>query len=164
MAPADRNLFDFHLELDGKEEDFGVEAPAFDALQAEDDLGRGPLEGLEAALGVLEGETHGGAGDGVETSAEETPVKRLMRGLLGGVEPAGADGDVRALVDGGHQEFGLFHGGGEVGVGEHDDLAGGLEEAVADGVALALVAWVLEETEARVFRHPTLDDRGCVVG
>ena len=156
------------FELAGDEEDFGVEAPALDGLEAEDSLGGFALEGLEAALGVFEGKAHDAAGDPVEAAAEEAAVEGLVGGLFLFVEPAGADGYVGAVVDGGEEELGFFHGGGEVGVGEHDDVAGGLEEAVADGVALALVAGVLDEMEAGVTGHPILDNgdgfvRGAVV-
>ncbi len=79
-------------------------------------------------------------------------------------EPAGADGDVGAGVEGGEETLGFFDGRGEVGVSEHDDLARGLEEAVADGVAFAAVAVVVDEMEVGVSGHPALDDVGGVVG
>ena len=100
----------------------------------------------------------------VETAAEEAAVERLVDGLFLLVEPAGADGDVGAVVDCGDEALGFFDGGGEVGVGEHDDFAGGLEEAVADGVAFAAVAGILDEVEAGVRGHPLLDDGGGVIG
>ena len=86
-----------------------------------------------------------------------------MDGLAGAVHPARADGDVGAVGDGGEEALGLFHGGGEVGVGEHDDVAGGLEQAVAHGVALAFVAGVLHQVEAGMLEHPALHDGGGVV-
>ncbi len=86
-----------------------------------------------------------------------------MNGLAGAVHPAGADGDVGAVFEGGDQALCLFHGGREVGVGEHDDVAGGLQEAVADGVAFALVAGILDEMEAWMDGHPALNDGGGVV-
>ena len=119
----------------------------------EDGLGGGAVEGFEAALGVGEGQAHDHARDPVEAAAEELAVERLVDGLAAAVEPAGADGDVGAVVDGGEEALGFFDGRGEVGVGEHDDIAGGLEDAVADAVALAAVAGVLEEAEVGVCGH-----------
>ena len=101
-------------------------------------------EGLEAALRVGEGQAHDGAGDRVETAAEELAVERLANGLARALKPAGADGDVGAVGDGGEEAFGFFHGRGEIGVSEHDDLAEGLQQAVAHAVALAVVAGILE--------------------
>ena len=164
VAPGYGDFHDGVLQLARDEEDLGVEAPALDGLEAEDCLGGVALEGLEAALRVLEGKADDFAGDPVETAAEEAAVDGLVDGLLLLVEPAGADGYVGAVVDGFDEALGFFDGGGEVGVGEHDDVACGLEEAVADGVAFAAVAGVLDEMQAGVRGPPALDDGGCAVG
>ena len=164
VAPGDGDFDDGVFELAGDEEDFGIEAPALDGLEAENRLRSFAAKGLEATLRVLEGKAHDLAGDPVETAAEEAAVERLVGRLLLLVEPAGADGYVGAGVEGGDEALGFFDGGGEVGVGEHDDIAGGLEQTVADGVALAAVAGILDEMEAGVGGHPMLDDGGGVVG
>src|SRR6185437_11658542 len=131
----------------GDEEDFGVEAPALDGLETEDDLGCVALKGFEAALRVLERQADELAGDPVEATAEEAAVERLVDGLALLVQPAGADGDVGTGVEGFEETLGFLDGRGEVGVGEHDDLAGGLKHAVADGEALAAVAVVVDEVQ-----------------
>ncbi len=92
--PGYGDFYDGVLELAGDEENFRVETPALDGLEAEDGLRCVSLEGFEAALRVLEGQAHDLAGNPVETAAEEAAVERLMHGLLLLVEPAGADGYV----------------------------------------------------------------------
>ena len=163
VAPGDRDLLDGIAEFAGDEENLRIESPTLDGLEAEDDLGGWPGKGFEAALGVLEGQAHDSAGDPVETAAEELAVKRLVNGLAGAVHPAGTDGDIGAVVDGGDKALGLLHGGGQVGVGEHDDVASGLEETVSDGVAFPAVAGVLNEVQTGVVGHPMLDDGSGVV-
>ncbi len=130
VAPGDRNLADNVLQLAGDEEYLGIEAPALDGLEAEDDLRGLAFEGLEAALRVFVGQAHDGAGDPVEATAEELAVEGLVDGLPGAVHPARTDGNVGAVGDGVEEALGFFHWGGEIGVGEHDDVAGGLQEAV----------------------------------
>jgi hypothetical protein len=90
--------------------DLRVEAPALDGLELEDGLGGLAGEGLEAALGVGKGQAHDEAGDDVEAAAEELAVEGLALGLAVALQPAGADGDVRALLDGGKEAFGLLDG------------------------------------------------------
>jgi len=164
VAPGDGDFDDGVFELAGDEEDFGIEAPALDGLEAENRLCSVAAEGLEAALRVLEGQAHDLAGNPVEAAAEEAAVERLVDGLLLLVEPAGADSDVGAGIDCGDEALGFFDGGGEVGVGEHHNLSRSLEEAVADRVAFAAVAGILDEMKAGVRGHPLLDDGGGVVG
>jgi hypothetical protein len=164
VAPGDGDFNDAEFEFAGDEEDFGVEAPALDGLEAEDGLSGFAFEGFEAALGIFEGEADDATCDPVETAAEEAAVDGLVDGLLLFVEPAGADGDVGTGVDGGEEELGFLDGSGEVGVGEHDDVAGGLEETIADGVAFAAVAGIFDEVKARGAGHPLLDDGDGVVG
>ena len=128
VAPGDGDFDDLVAEAAGDEEKLGVETPALDGLKAEDDLGGFAFEGLEAALGVFVREAHDLARDPVEAAAEEAAVERLVDGLALLVEPAGADSDVGAGVEGGKEALGFFDGRGEVGVGEEDGLADGLEE------------------------------------
>ena len=116
-------------------------------LQPEDDLGGGAREGFEAALGVLEGEAHDHARDPVEAAAEEPAVEGLMDGLAADVEPAGSDGDVGAVAMAAKRRSASSHGRGEVGVGEHDDLAEAVEDSVANAEALAAVGAVIEEAD-----------------
>src|ERR1700729_4236581 len=78
VTPGDRNLADDVLQLAGDEEDFRIEAPALDGLEAEDDLSGIALEGLEAALRVFVRQSHDSAGDPIETAAEELAGGGLM--------------------------------------------------------------------------------------
>ena len=164
VAPGDGDFFNVVAAAQGDEEDFGVEAPALDALQLEDGLRGGAAEGFEAALGVGEGEAHDHARDEVEAAAEELAVERLMDGLAADFEPARADGDVGAVADGVEEALGFGHGRGEVRVGEHDDVAGAVEDAVADAVAFAAVDAVFEEANAGIFGGEGLNDGGCRIG
>ena len=163
VGPTDGDFVDAVAALAGDEENFGIEAPALDGLQLEDGLRGGAGEGLEAALRVSVGQAHDGAGDAVEAAAEKLPVKRLADGLAGALEPAGADGDVCAGGDGGEEAFGFFNGRGEIGVGEHDHFAEGVENAVAHTVALAVVAGILEEPDLGVVFCEGADDFGGLV-
>ena len=162
VAPGDGDFADDVFEFAGDEEDLGIEAPALDRLEAEDDLRCLAFEGLETALRVFVRQAHDGAGDPVETAAEELAIERLVNCLAGAVHPARTDGNVGAVADGVEEALGFFHRGGEIGVGEHDDIAGGLQETVADRVAFAAVAWVLHQVKAGMLDHPALND-GCGV-
>src|SRR5581483_7642324 len=104
------NFDDGVAELAGDEEDFGVEAPALNGLEAEDDLRGLAFEGLEAALSVLVREAHELAGDPVEAAAEEAAVERLVHGLALFFEPAGADRDVGPGVECGEETLGFLDG------------------------------------------------------
>ena len=158
MAPGDGNFNDGVAKLTGDEEDLRIESPALDALQAEDDLGGLTPEGLEAALGVFERQAHHAAGNAIEAAAKDLAVERLLNGLAGAIHPAGAYGNVSAGVNGGEKAVGLFHGCGEVGVSEHNDVARGLQETIADGVAFAAIARIFDQVETRVEIHPALYD------
>jgi len=129
VGPADGDFLDVIAALEGDEENFRIESPAFDGLELEDGLGGGAGEGFESALSVGEGQAHNEAREGVETSAEDLAVEGLAMGLAAGGEPAGADGDIGAVGNGLEEAFGFFDRGREVGVGEHDDIAEGVEDA-----------------------------------
>src|SRR5580692_6896090 len=135
VGPTHGDFVDAVAALAGDEENFRIEAPALDGLQLEDSLRGGAGEGFEAALRVGVGQTHDEAGDAVEAAAEELAVEGLADGLAGALEPAGADGDVCAGGDGGEEAVGFLNGRGEIGVGEHDHFAEGVEDAVAHAVA-----------------------------
>ena len=79
------------------------------------------------------------------------------------IQPARADRDVRALADRGQQPLGLFHRRREVGVGEHHDLAGGVQHSVADAIALAPVHRVFYQAHHRIARGESADDFGSLV-
>ena len=121
-------------------------------------------KGLESALGVFVGQTHDGACEAVVATTKEAPVKRLMLCLSFLVQPARADGDVRALGDGLEQQLSLFDRGGKVRVGEHNDSTGGLQKAVPDREALATVGRIFEQKQLVMLFPPVLHDLGGPVG
>lgn len=148
----------------GDEEDFDVEAEAFDALTGGDGGGGGAAEEFEAALGVAVGEAGDEAHDEVKELAAGFPEGGLADADEGAVEGTGADGAVGVVgVDGGPEFVEFVDGGGEVGVGEEDPVALGFLHAVADGVAFAAVAGVLEEAEAGVAGGEIAGDGGGLV-
>ncbi len=157
VAPGDGDLDDRVLQLACNEEDFWVEPPALDGLKAEDGLGGFAAEGLKTALGVLVGQADQAAGDAVEAAAKKTAVDGLVDGLFLLIEPARADGNVSTGVNRFEEAFGFFDGGGEIGVGEHDDIAASLQEAVANGVAFAAVSGIADELDLRSAGHPSLN-------
>ena len=163
VGPAYGDFDDAIAALEGDEENLGIEAPALDGLELEDGLRGGAGEGFKAALRVGVRQAHDGAGDGVETSAEELAVERLANGLARALKPAGADGDVGAGGDGGKEAVGFFDGRGEIGVSEHDDFAEGVENAVAHAVTLSMIAGVLEHADFRVFGGKGAYDLGGLV-
>ena len=147
VSPGDRNLDDPIAVLDGDEQNLRVKAPVLDGLELKHSLRCPASECLEAALGVGEGQVHDGAGNGVEAAAEELAVERLALRLAVGLEPAGANGDVRALANGVKEAFGLLDGRREVGVGEENHIAPRRQHSGAHAVAFAAVAGVLEQAQ-----------------
>ncbi len=164
VAPGYRHLFDTKTELARDEQDLRIETPTLDRLQAKDILRRLMLEGFEAALGVHIRQTHHRAGEPVVAAAEEPAVHGLVRGLFLFIEPARTDGDIRAVFECLEEALGLLNGGGQIGVGEHDDLAGGLQQTVTHGVTFAAIARVFHKRELRVHRSPAVYHRGGVIG
>jgi hypothetical protein len=86
------------IALEGDEENLRIEAPALDGLELEDGLGGLAGEGLEAALGVGEGQAHDEAGDGVEAAAEELAIERLANGSGGLSQASGSRWRCRRLA------------------------------------------------------------------
>jgi len=160
VSPTDGDFVDAVTALASDEENLGIEAPALDGLELEDGLRGGAGEGFEAALRVSVRQAHDGAGDGVETSAEELTVERLANGLARALEPAGTDGDVGSRGDGGDEAVGFLDGRGEIGVSEHDHFSKGVENAVADAVTLSMIAGILEHADFRVFCDESVYDGG----
>src|ERR1039458_5108460 len=139
MSPAHRHLNHLVTAFEGDKENLRIKAPALDGLELEDGLRGGAGECFESALGIGKAQSHDGAGEGVEAAAEKLAVERLAMSLPAFFQPSRSDGDVRALVDGGKQQFSLLDGDRKSGVGEHDDVAMGLQQAGAHAVALAAV-------------------------
>ena len=163
VGPAHGDFNDAVAALESDEKDLRIEAPALDGLELEDSLRGGARKGLEAALGVGEGQTHDRMGDHVEAAAEELAVERLADGLARAFEPARANGDVGSAGDGGKKAVGFFDGGGEICVGKHDHFAEGVENAIAHAVALSTIARILEHAELGGVGGEGLDDLGSLV-
>ena len=160
VSPAYGDFDDAVTALASDEENLWVEAPALDGLELEDGLRGGAGEGFEAALRVGIGQTHDGAGDGIEAAAEELAVERLANGLARALEPAGADGDVSSGGDGGDETVRFLNGRGEVGVSEHDPFSERVKNAVADAITLSMIARILKHADLRVFGGEGIYDGG----
>ena len=135
-------------------EELDVEGEPLRAQRPEQPVGGGPGERLQAALRVPDArEPEGPHGDVEGTGASPAPEGLGVQDLAVVVRPAGDD-HVRARgaqVPGRPQHLGDV--GGEVGVGEGHDLAGGGECSGPHGGALAVV---LGEAD-----HPVAEgDRG----
>lgn len=164
VIPAYGDFEDAELVFLGDEEDFDVEAEAFDALTGGDGGSGGAAEEFEAALGVAVGEAGDETHDEVEELAAGFPEGGLADADEGAVEGAGADGAIGFPgLDGGPEFVEFVDGGGEVGVGEEDPVTLGFLHAVAHGIAFAAVAGVFEEADAGIAGGEIADDLGGLV-
>ena len=111
--------------------------PALDALELKNGLCGLAGEGLEAALRVSEGQPHDHSSNQVEAAAEKLAVQRLLNGLAPALQPARADGHVGTSPNGIEEAMRLLHGRGEIGVSKHNNLAVGVQHAIANAVAVA---------------------------
>lgn len=90
-------------------------------------------------------------------------MKRLLNGLAGAIKPARSDRAIGSSVERLNQALSFDHGGGPVGVGEHDDIAGGLQDSIAHGMAFAKIAGILDQVQPRIAIHLCFDDGSRVV-
>src|SRR5437868_107588 len=99
VSPGYGHFHDFELVAKSDVDDLRVEAPAIDAL-ARENLGGGAAgKRLESALGVAERKTHQHPDEQVKGTREDAAAERLTHELQRRVEPARADGHVRALFE-----------------------------------------------------------------
>src|ERR1035438_9779961 len=151
VRPAHGNFLDPESTLKGDKENLRVEAPALDGLELKDSLRRGAGKRLEAALRIGEWKPHHHAANRVEAAAKKLSIQRLTMGLTAVGEPPRANGNVGATGDSGEQALCLDDRRGQIGIGEHHDVAQRVQNAIADGVALAAIAWIFEQPEFRRF-------------
>ncbi|MGH9580934.1 MAG: hypothetical protein ACRD2R_08070, partial [Terriglobales bacterium] len=94
MGPADGDFDGREAMAPGQEEQLGIEAEALDALLLEDNSASLPAEGLEAALGIHEGQAEREAHQPVENDAGKFAEGGLVDRDEAAVEGARADGNV----------------------------------------------------------------------
>lgn len=164
VCPADRHFLNPEAALECDEEDLRIEAPALNGLKLEDGLRGRPSKSLEAALRIGKGEPHNHAAYGVKAAAEELPVEGLAVGLAAGGEPARADCNVGTGCNSRKKALCFVDGGGQVGVGEHDDVAQGMKNAVADGISFAAIAGILKHANFGSVTGNVLYEVGGVIG
>ena len=119
-------------------------------LLAGEDLARGArLEKLEAALRVVERQSCDHAHDAVENAADDFAEDRLVHADQRTVHRARSDRHLRVFALHGAPEFlHLVDRRRKIGVGEERPFALGFEHSVADGVAFAAIAGILEHARA----------------
>src|ERR1019366_380202 len=100
VGPLHRDLDDVQLELVGQKQQLRVESPALDALPREDSLGRRAGKRLEAALGVTILQSQNHPQREIEKPSVQLAIPWLALSLQRSLEPARADGDLRASVYG----------------------------------------------------------------
>ena len=138
VTPTDGHLLQLRTHADGEGEDFDIVHIAVDFLLGEDGFGEGVAEEFEAALGVRDaGEADDGLDEEVEAAGADLAVDGLGLFDFGGIDGAGADGGVGVGAEEGEKFIELVDGDFVVGVGEADDLAGGLLDAEANAAAFA---------------------------
>nr|EIF91392.1 hypothetical protein [Streptomyces tsukubensis NRRL18488] len=146
-------------------EDLDVDGPAVEYGGGEGRAGAFAVEELEAALGVPQP----GYGDGLYQQVSG-PAEPLAAAPLVDVDPGvgvGAGADDRGRVPVGEQGVEvveLLDGGGQIGVGDEDPAAVRGEDALAQGVALAVVLGAGDDMDAGVVGGGFAGDGGGVVG
>src|SRR5262249_6725854 len=121
-------------------------------------------EGLEAALCVLVPEAEDQMQSDIESAAQKLTVEGLSLFLQGANQPPGANSDIGTSFDGCKQFLRLINCGRQIGVSEEQDVAAGVEHAIADTVALAPVAGVLHYAQIGGTRLEAIDYLNRVVG
>ena len=120
-------------------------------MDGEDAAASGAAHEFEATLGVLDLEARCGSHEEIEETAGSFASERLVFADQTAIDGAAADDDVRSGFRGGGAKLEIFFdGGGEVGVGEQDPIAGGSENPVTDGCAFTGIVWILEDFDGAV--------------
>ena len=137
--PSDGDFADGEAEAAGEVEQFDVERPAGQGLQAKDLFGGRGGEAFESALGVVQAGQDQGADGEVDGAPAEVAVDRLV------VAPRAAgfargDGDVCVCESRREEMVELVNGHGQVGVAHEAVLAFGIQHAAADGETFAALA------------------------
>lgn len=138
VAPADGDLLEAGAHAEGQGDDFDVVHIAVDGGVGEDGFGEGVAEELKAALGIADaGQADQELHHVIEAAAAEAAVEGLGLFDFRFAAGAGADDEVGFIAKEGQEFIELFDGHLVIGVGEADDVAGGLFDAEADAAAFA---------------------------
>lgn len=147
MTPANRGFEQSPSLFLCDVEDLRIEAEAFDSLKAKGGVSGLTTEGLESALSVLEGE----ADEGLEYEVS-TPTDCFANAGLSffnataGKGTRAKDNVVLAVLDWLDDLLSFFWGSAHIGIAEENDLAVGVEYSITDGVSLAAIAGIIEES------------------
>lgn len=137
VAPADGDLFEAGAHAEGEGDDFHIVHVAVDLGVGEDGLGEAVAEELEAALGIADaGESDEELHHVIEAAAAEAAVEGLGLFDFRFAAGAGADNEVGVGAKEREELIELFDGHLIIGVGEADDVAGGLGDAETDTASL----------------------------
>jgi hypothetical protein len=138
VAPADGDLFKAGAHAEGEGDDFHIVHIAVNLGVGEDGFGEAVAEELEAALGIADaGESDEELHHIIEAAAAEAAVEGLGLFDFRFAAGAGADDEIGVGAEEREELVELFDGHLVVGVGEADDVTGGLFDAEADAAAFA---------------------------
>ena len=118
MSPLHRDLGNSQPIDSGQVQQFGVEAPAINALCGENLAGRSTGECLETALRIFVIQPQNKAQQQIVGTAEDLPQNRLSLGLQARIDPAGSNGDIGATLDGRKKFRSFGNGRGQVRITE----------------------------------------------
>jgi hypothetical protein len=100
----------------------------------------------------------------MERATDQPPVQPGADAYLGRGQGPGADGNVRAGIEGGVEPLDLLDRRGAVRVGEENAAAASVHDAGADRVPFALVLGEADEAQLCEFAGEALDQRGGCIG
>src|ERR1035441_5580657 len=164
VAPTDGQLLDPVPQAPRDGQNFHVEHVAVDLLPAEQLLGHGVLEELEAALRVLDArESDHRVHEPAESHRPDAPVERLRAFDDGGAAPR-PDRHIGARRQHGTELIEIVDGYLVVGVGIADDGAGGDGHRLADAEPLAAPRLGAGGEERRIGDRHLADDFPRAVG
>src|SRR5581483_1407494 len=163
VRPRDRYFGYLESQLACKEKQFGIESPAFDPLLRENLRGRVAGKSFKTALRVLVVQAQHHARDQVEHASEQLPSPGLPLRLQFALQPARADGDISAGADRVNQLGRFLDRRRHVRVAEKADLTAGVQHAIANAVALAMVAGIVQNPQYGFSGHETAHYLDCVV-
>ena len=166
--PAHRNFRSAQAVALGEEQNFGVEAKAFDALLLENPPRTLADENLEPALRVMKLQTGESAHKTIKDHPGEFAHARLAAEDERAVERARTDGGVIPDLNRDQKFFEFLDGRGEVGIGEQRKAAAGFEHAMAYAVPFSAIVAIRDQAEQRHGARPFLDDarspiRGAII-
>src|SRR5437660_6725256 len=165
VSPADRDFGDFEPLLARQKDKLHVESPAMDTLLRKDGLCGRPRKGLEAALGIVEIQPHQNSQKKVEGARIDPPQQRLALKLERNILPSGADSNIGPGFERGEKLVGLNYWRRKISIGKQQELASGIQHAIANGISFTLVPRITNNLYLRVRSGEAPDNlHGRVIG